>query len=122
MRVLLIEDDIELRETYEDALTADGHKVAGVASAIAAITKLPQFLPHVVLLDMQIKGGTGEVVLLFIRNNPRLEDTRVYIVSGFPERAKQAAEHWNAEGWVPKPVGLADLRAIVRKKPRPETN
>lgn len=117
---MVVEDDIDLRETYQDVLEADGHKVLGVASAVTALTKLPIFVPDVILLDMQIKGGTGEVVLLFMRKNHKLEDTRVYIVSGFPERAKYAAEHWATDGWLAKPVSLATLRAIVRGDPVPE--
>lgn len=112
-KVLLIDDDAELRDTYQDILEAAGHEVKCAGTLTIALAMLPGFQPDVVFLDMQLNHSAGEVILILRRRNARLARTKFFIVSGFPERAARAAADWGADGWLGKPVSPADLRALV---------
>jgi DNA-binding response OmpR family regulator len=119
-KVLLIDDDVELRDTYQDILEAAGHQVRCAGTLTHALAILPAFQPHVAFLDMQLNQSAGEVILILRRRNSRLAHTKFFIVSGFPERAARAAADWGADGWLGKPVSPADLRTLVEGVVEPE--
>jgi DNA-binding response OmpR family regulator len=121
-KVLIVDDEIEIRETYQDGLEVDGHTVRGVGSLTHALALLPTFLPDIVLLDMQLQISSGEALLLLVGKYPQLKHTRVIIVSGYPERAKRAAEQWGAADWLGKPVPINDLRALVTQHVEAQEN
>ena len=51
-RILLVEDDADLRDVMAAALTADGHDVQTCADGRAALDALSEGAPEVVLLDV----------------------------------------------------------------------
>jgi CheY-like chemotaxis protein len=111
--VLIIEDDSDLRETYADALASLGHQVEAVGSGSEALRRLPKITPDIVILDMQLSEASGGLILSYIRRYRRLTDTRVIIVSRYPELAQSALEIWGADVRLRKPVSPAELKAAV---------
>jgi DNA-binding response OmpR family regulator len=116
-KVLIVDDDEDIRETYADALGAAGHHVDVVSSGTKAINVMTKIKPDYVILDMHMPGESGSVVLAFVRKMRTLAATKVFIISGYPERAKMAASDWGADGWLAKPVSFEQLRALI-----PSTN
>ncbi len=85
-RVLVIDDDRLVRETYQDVLEEEGFEVTLAATAEEGLRLARQGLPpHVVLLDQRLEGpGGGDVGLDLI--TPLVEATpssRVLVVTGF---------------------------------------
>jgi DNA-binding response OmpR family regulator len=113
-KVLIIDDDADLRDTYKDVLEADGYDVYAVGTLTEGLALLTGMLPQVVILDLNIRGNKGEVALILARMNTRMKDSKVIIVSGYPERAQKAAAEWKADGWMGKPVSPAELRSAVK--------
>jgi CheY-like chemotaxis protein len=113
--ILIVEDDVDLRDTYIDALESAGHDVRAIGSSSEAIRCLvrARMVPDVAILDMQLPGASGIVVLGFIRRLPRLSHTKVVIVSGYPEMANRAIAQWGADLFLRKPVSLEELRTTV---------
>jgi CheY-like chemotaxis protein len=114
-KVMIVEDEIDLCETYTDILEIDGHAVASAESSAAAIKQITKFAPDVVLLDLQLPGGSGLLVLSFIRRLSRLRNTKVVIVSGHAEMAQQAVMEWGADLFLAKPISAAALRNTLFK-------
>lgn len=112
-KVLVVDDDVDLRETYTDVLEAAGHEVQCATSGTQALKTLTTFVPDVVTLDMQLPGGSGTLVLAYVRRHPHFAHTKVIIVSGFAQRARFAAKDWGADGCLTKPVSPEALRAVV---------
>ena len=115
-KILIVEDDPDVCETYVDILSAVGHLVEVVATSAEAIKRLPKFLPDVVILDLQLTGSSGTVVLSFIHRYSRLAHTKVIIASGHPEIARRAVADWGADLCLHKPISVSDLRAAVAAK------
>lgn len=70
-RILVVEDDLWSRRIVCDLLEMRGHEVfaaTGVSEARALLTRRP----HLVLLDIHIPGGGGELLLREIRATPEL--------------------------------------------------
>lgn len=59
MKILLVEPDRILADTYRQALTGDGHKVVMCAGAQAAIFAADELQPDLVILELQLTGHSG---------------------------------------------------------------
>lgn len=114
--ILIVEDDVDLCETYMDLLECAGHDVHAVGSSAHALDYLlrDRKRPDLVLLDMNLPGESGIVVLGLIRRLPGLSQTKVVIVSGYPEMAMKAIQQWGADQFLCKPVSMEQLKTTVQ--------
>jgi CheY-like chemotaxis protein len=112
-KILIVEDDVDICDTYLDILVGQNHKFEVVHSGAAALNIVTRFLPEIVLLDMHLPGASGMLVLSFIRRYPRLAKCKVIIITGYAELAQTAAVHWGADLCLVKPVPVATLRNAV---------
>ncbi len=115
-KILIVEDEADLCETYTDALELDGHDVSSAGSSADALRCLVigRMRPDVVILDMQLSGDSGIVILGLIRRLPRLGHTKVIIASGHPDMVKYAISQWGADLFLPKPVSLTEMRQVIK--------
>lgn len=111
--ILIVEDDMALREAYQDILKLSGFRVEGVGTGPEAMSVLPRLKPSIVILDMNLPGGyTGAVVLAFIRSQPTLQATYVILVSG-QVGAETSARSMKVDRFLRKPVSAQDLIVSV---------
>ncbi|MDF7798012.1 response regulator [Pontiellaceae bacterium B1224] len=78
-KVLLIDDDVFLTSLYTNLLQREGLEVDVVNSGTDALTRLPAFLPDVVVLDLHMPGMHGVDLLRSIRNDARFQQLPVII-------------------------------------------
>ena len=62
-RILIVEDDPWLAESYARSLEAASYQTKTVAHALAAIHEIDDFKPDVILLDILLAGSTGFALL-----------------------------------------------------------
>lgn len=86
--ILIVEDDADLVETYTDLLEAHRYSVKSTPKAIDAVTMVMRFHPSIVLLDLNLAGHSGTIVINVIRKQPNLKDTKIIVVTGHPEMLK----------------------------------
>jgi CheY-like chemotaxis protein len=86
--VLIVEDDADLVETYTDLLETSHYSVISTAKANDAISLVMRAHPKLILLDLNLAGYSGTVVINVIRGYPRLKDTKIVVVTGHPELLK----------------------------------
>ena len=101
-KILIVEDDADLVETYVDLLEAKGYATISAVSVADAIQLAVSEEPSIVILDLALPGGSGVSVLDFIRSHERLRNTRILVISGRTEMAN---------------LGLADKADIILTKP-----
>src|SRR5260370_3117058 len=82
--ILLVEDNPLNRQLVRDILIYRGHEVLEAATVSEAKLKLEQAKPDLVLLDIQIPGGGGEVLFKQIRKRPELADVPVIPITTSP--------------------------------------
>src|SRR5665213_2102299 len=95
-RILLIEPDRRLAETYAKALVAAGHKVTARAGAQSAITAADGAKPDLVILELQLIEHSGVEFLYEFRSYPEWQDIPVLIHSGVP--AGEFTDSWQIMG------------------------
>ena len=66
-RVLVVDDEVGIRETLAQLLEYEGYEVRAVASGVAALAAFPEFAPHLTFLDVKMQGLDGLDTLSRIR-------------------------------------------------------
>lgn len=107
-KILVIDDDPDIRAMLEEFLTVSGHQVISAADGVAGVREIVQGAPDVALLDIDMPGLSGLEALPAIR--AVAPDVVVIMVSGMAnvEVAKRALA-LGAFDYVVKPVDLAYL-------------
>ena len=114
-KVLIVEDDPDLRRLYAIGLNQRGYQVKLAANGAEALDRIEDERPDVILLDLLMPVMSGWDVLE--RLNPELQRCiPVVVISGHtPGKERQ---HDCIAGWLAKPVGFDDLvRAIEQALP-----
>jgi DNA-binding response OmpR family regulator len=112
-KVLVIDDDREISETFSDILQHAGHDVYVANSGAEAFKLLRRLTPDVILLDMQMPDVSGMLTLSYIRHLTRLTQSRIIIVSGHPQMAISAQAIWGIDLYLNKPVSPRELLDAV---------
>lgn len=91
-KVLVIEDREYVCQVMVAVLADAGYNAIGLSSAVAALERLAEIKPHIVLLDMEMPGMNGREFLRRLRAMPRWAELPVLIVSGYGETCMPAAD------------------------------
>ena len=81
-RVLVVEDDDDLRGMLEDTLTDAGFSVRGASHGAEALRLLQHEIPNVIVLDLMLPWVNGIEVLATVRQQPHLLNVPVLVVTG----------------------------------------
>src|SRR5690606_29255628 len=111
-RLLVIDDEPDLRTLYELTLLRDGHHVETAACVDDARLMLTEHSFDAVITDMRLPDGTGLDVLRHIDSLGRRERTIVITAYGSAENAVEALKA-GAYDYLTKPVDLKQFRAVV---------
>jgi len=116
LRVLLVEDDRELRRTLRDALTVEGYQVETSASLADAQAVLTHSLPHqsldMVVLDLGLPDGDGAALLHRLRE---LVSLPILIISArHDDDQKVNLLDAGADDYLVKPFNISELLARMR--------
>ena len=112
-RILIVDDDAEMRELVCDVLQDRGHTCSSAGSAREALRQLSQDEYAVILTDLRMKGMLGTELLAEVkREHP---DIGVILMTAFGsvETAVDAMKQGASE-YITKPFALEDLAAAVR--------
>jgi two-component system KDP operon response regulator KdpE len=111
-RVLVVDDEAEIRRALKTGLGYQGFDVLAVATGEEALDEVHRWRPDVVLLDLGLPGVDGFEVL---RRMPDKSRIAVMVVSVMPgEKDKVRALDLGADDYLVKPFGIQELSARIR--------
>jgi len=111
-RILVIDDEAQIRRFLRIALETQGYDVIEAASGREGLAQFAQHLPQLVLLDLGLPDLDGKQVLKDLRSRSNVP---VMILSVREDEAeKVAALDTGANDYVAKPFGAAELSARIR--------
>ena len=112
-KLLIIDDDDDIRESLVALLRGEGYDVAGARTALDALTLLAQgtFVPDAILLDLFMPAMSGEQFDQTIQRHPAWSKIPVIICSAGPVPPEIAA---TAFAVLRKPFDLDRLLHVVR--------
>ena len=111
-RILVVDDDPDLREFLRLMLTSMGFEVTSAANGHEALDVIKGHNPDLILLDMKMPVMNGWEFCHALEG--RGARPPIVVLTAAPDPAARAAEA-QADGWLGKPFEYADLEAIVRK-------
>ncbi len=114
IRVLVADDERNLRELLVRELTRKGHAAVGVADGQSALDQLKDEIPDVLLLDMRMPRLEGIEVLRALQEYP--EAPQVIVMTGFQEVSTAVeAMKLGAYDYLTKPARIEELDILIRK-------
>jgi len=111
-RVLVVDDEEQIRLALARALTARGFTVEPAADGETALAVVPGLRPDLVVLDLNLPGIDGLAVCRSLREHG---DVPILILSVREEEAdKVEALNLGADDYLTKPFGIEEFLARVR--------
>jgi CheY-like chemotaxis protein len=117
MKILIVDDDPNIRELVDYNFRLDGHEVLFASSAQEGILTAQSEVPHLILLDVMMPGMDGLEALPILKRDPRTAEIPVFMLTakgrmGDVERAFTAG----ANDYITKPFDPAKLSQMVTLK------
>ena len=112
LRILLVEDDDDIRIALARALTKQDDHVAAVASGAEAVARLVTFAPDAVILDLGLPDLDGADVLAMIRS---ISSVPVLVATARDEEGEIVRLlDAGADDYLLKPYSAAQIQARIR--------
>ncbi|MBL4676994.1 MAG: response regulator [Mucilaginibacter sp.] len=116
-KILVIEDDRDIRESVTYVLESDGYEVT--ASDNSRILKsLPDIAPDLILLDNWLtdwaSDASGQQISKELKSDPKTSHIPIIILSAVNNVA-EIAEAGLADAYIKKPFDVDELLAMVKK-------
>jgi DNA-binding response OmpR family regulator len=80
-KILIVEDDVSLRDVYSARLGAEGYQIAVASNGEEALATAVKERPDLILLDIMMPKISGFDVLDIIRTTPEVAHTRVIMMT-----------------------------------------
>jgi len=113
-KILIVDDEINIREALATILEAEGYQVHAAGSAEEAMSKLGEDFYQVVISDMRMVGGSGMDLLRWIRANCPEIEMILLTAYGSVEGAVEAMK-LGAYDYLSKPVDRRRLSLLIGK-------
>jgi two-component system phosphate regulon response regulator OmpR len=111
-RVLIVDDDANIRETTGEYLSEHGYAVALAADGTEMRAAFAAAVPHLVLLDLNLPGEDGLSLTRWLRAN---HEVAIIMVTGAGEVVDRVVGlEVGADDYLPKPFDLRELLARAK--------
>jgi two-component system alkaline phosphatase synthesis response regulator PhoP len=126
-KVLIVDDDADIRRLVRTVLERDGFIVNTAASSAEFFKILPQFKPDLAVLDLQLPDEDGFTILKRIKKNTVTADLPVVMLTvQSVDSYKIAGLEIGADDYIVKPFNqgefVARVKAVLRRTKPKEAN
>jgi two-component system cell cycle response regulator DivK len=113
-KILIVEDNALNIKLFCDLLAAHGHDAKAVTDSRQAMDLAREFVPDLVITDIQLPHVSGLELIRMLRADPQLSEVPVMAVTAYSavgdeERARNAG----AQSYVSKPISVVKFVAQV---------
>jgi CheY-like chemotaxis protein len=113
-RVLIIEDNVDARETLTVALEFLGHDVLVASDGEAGLVLAREAHPDVAVIDIGLPRIDGFEVARRLRADESAADIRLVALTGYSqEETRMQAEAAGFDRFLTKPVGVKELARVI---------
>ncbi len=113
-QILIVDDDHQLRQSFERLLAAEGHEVRAASSGEAGIAAVRQAVPEAVVMDVRMSGISGLEAYAAMREiEPRLP-VIIMTAYGTTEIAIEATK-MGAYDYILKPFDIPEILKLIDK-------
>ncbi|MBS1239656.1 MAG: two-component system, PleD family, response regulator DivK [Proteobacteria bacterium] len=113
-RILVVEDNDLNRKLFCDVLRANGFAVEPVADGLEAIGKAREFVPNLVIMDIQLPNVSGLELIAGMKADSLLRSIPVLAVTAYAGKGdEERIRDAGAEGYLAKPVSIGPFMQAV---------
>ncbi|HVS90117.1 MAG TPA: response regulator [Candidatus Acidoferrum sp.] len=115
-KILIIEDDPDVRLGYHIRLKANNYDTFFAADAFASMSEARKHQPDLIILDLGLPAGDGFVVMERLKAITHLAVIPIIVVSARDRRENgDRALKAGAKAFLQKPVDNNELLAVIRQ-------
>lgn len=113
-RILVVEDNELNMKLLNDVLEAHGYQVMSTGRGIEAVDWARQYLPDLILMDLQLPDLSGLEATRQLKADPETRGIPVIAVTAFAMAGdeKRALDH-GCDAYVAKPIILKDFLNLI---------
>lgn len=111
-KILVVEDDPELRTIYRQILERGGYTVFEAQNGVEALTQFDVVKPDLIILDMMMPTMSGEEVLGHLRDKPNGPHTPFIIITAYP-KFRESALNYRVDHFLTKPVRPQEILQAI---------
>lgn len=89
-KVLLVEDDINLRDIYAARFSAESYVVITASDGEEALATAVREKPDLIILDVMMPKISGFDVLDILRSTPEVKDTKIIMMTALSQEGDRA--------------------------------
>jgi two-component system, cell cycle response regulator DivK len=114
-RILVVEDNDLNRRLFCDVLKSQGFAVEPVADGRDALERARQFVPNLIIMDIQLPNVSGLDLIEAAKKDPNLRTIPVLAVTAYAGKGdEERIRDAGAEGYLAKPVSIGPFMQAVR--------
>jgi CheY-like chemotaxis protein len=114
-RILIAEDEPDIRELVAFTLRFAGHEVVVTSNGEEALEKAPRVMPDIILMDVRMPRMTGYDACRAMKADPQLKDIPVVFLSAKGQESEiQTGMEAGAEEYLLKPFAPDQLVERVK--------
>jgi CheY-like chemotaxis protein len=115
-KILLADDSVTAQNMGKKILSDAGYEVITVSNGSAALKKVTELMPDIVVLDVYMPGYSGLEVCKLLRENKLTTEIPILLTVGKLEPFKsEEALKARANAFIVKPFEATELLAVIRK-------
>jgi two-component system response regulator MtrA len=113
-RILVADDDVDVRTLVVLKLQSSGHEVTGVENGTQAVAACRELRPDLVVLDLMMPGMSGLEACAAIREDPTVAETPVILLTARAQATDvDAGLAVGVDEYVTKPFSPRELASRV---------
>ena len=114
-RILVVEDNDLNRKLFCDVLKSQGFAVEPVADGMEALDRARQFVPNLIIMDIQMPNISGLDLIEAAKRDPVLRHIPVLAVTAYAGKGdEERIRDAGAEGYLAKPVSIGPFMVAVK--------
>jgi len=110
-RLLIVEDDSDLRQVVLYAFEDEGYEVSTAANGLEALEKVQVYPPDVILLDINMPLMNGAILAAELKQNSCTKDLPLVAISA-ATNLKNHSE-MPVDSWIVKPFDMVQLITVI---------
>jgi CheY-like chemotaxis protein len=114
-KIMLVEDDNNLRQIYEDRLAAEGYQIVSAKDGEEALALAVKERPDLIIADIMMPKVSGFDMLDILRSTPETKDAKIIMMTALSQAEdKTRAEQLGADRYLVKSqVTLEDVATVA---------
>ncbi len=113
-RIVVADDDVDIRELVEFKLSTLGHDIVAVSDGAAAVAACKEQRPDLAVLDVMMQGMSGLEAVRLIRADASLADLPVILLTARAQESDvETGFSSGADDYITKPFSPRELASRV---------